>query len=227
MIFGLKKIPHRLIFMSYDDVETPSALIGKKLAPILHLHGQDPFPESLDMIKRVDEDARWGPPLLQKASGREDLKLFEKNHWPLMRLLIHTRFVHAYMPDLTFQSAREYFVAQHPVQGPNGEERPHQDEWRSWDQAKRFSWYQQNLQRSDKELIPKLNEDLKEAEDLIFQEDSVSPGGVGYDDVIFFCRVRYLPLILGLKPGPKLEAYIKGMSQRCDIPLLTTVQRNF
>ena len=57
MIFGLKKIPHRLIFMSYDDVETPSALIGKKLAPILHLHGQDPFPESLDIIKRVDEDA--------------------------------------------------------------------------------------------------------------------------------------------------------------------------
>lgn len=25
MIFGLKKIPHRLIFMSYDDVETPTA----------------------------------------------------------------------------------------------------------------------------------------------------------------------------------------------------------
>lgn len=26
---------------------------------------------------------RWGLPLLQKASGREDLKLFEKNHWSL------------------------------------------------------------------------------------------------------------------------------------------------
>ena len=44
--------------------------------------------------------------------------------------------------------------------------------WGSWDQAKRFSWYQQNLQRSDKELIPKLNEDLKEAEDLIFQDEN-------------------------------------------------------
>lgn len=56
MIFGLKKIPHRLIFMSYDDVETPTALIGKKLAPILHLQGEDPMPESLDIIQRVDED---------------------------------------------------------------------------------------------------------------------------------------------------------------------------
>ena len=49
-----------------------------------------------------------------------------------MRQLVHTRFVlDAYMPDLTFQSAREYFVAQHPIQGPNGEERPKQDEWRN------------------------------------------------------------------------------------------------
>ena len=55
MIFGLKKIPHRLIFMAYDDVETPTALIGKKLAPILHLHGEDPMPESLEIIQRVDE----------------------------------------------------------------------------------------------------------------------------------------------------------------------------
>lgn len=65
MIFGLKKIPHRLIFMSYDDVETPSAMIGKKLAPILHLHGEDPFPESLDIIKRVDEDAILGGTLAE------------------------------------------------------------------------------------------------------------------------------------------------------------------
>ena len=181
------------------------------------------MPESLDIIQRVDEDMRWGAPLLQKTSGREDLKLFEKNHWPLMRLLIHTRFVlHAYMPDLTFQSARDYFVAQHPVQGPNGEERPSQDEWRQWDGAKRSSWYQQNFARSEGELVPKLNEDLREAEDLIFQEDSVSPGGVGYDDIVFFCRVRYLPLIHGVKPGPKLDAYIKAMSRRCDLPLLSS-----
>ena len=39
--------------------------------------------------------------------------------------------IHFSWQDLTFQSAREYFVAQHPVQGPNGEARPDQDEWRS------------------------------------------------------------------------------------------------
>lgn len=43
----------------------------------------------------------------------------------------------------------------------------------------------------------------------------------GYDDVVFFCRVRYLPLIQGLQPGPKLDSYIKEMSKRCDIPRLS------
>lgn len=39
-----------------------------------------------------------------------------------------------------------------------------------WDGAKRSSWYQQNFARSEGELVPKLNEDLREAEDLIFQD---------------------------------------------------------
>ena len=39
MIFGLKDIPFRLTFLSYDDRETPEQLIGKKLAPILRMPG--------------------------------------------------------------------------------------------------------------------------------------------------------------------------------------------
>lgn len=31
MIFGLKSIPHQLIFLDNDDVETPTALVGKKV----------------------------------------------------------------------------------------------------------------------------------------------------------------------------------------------------
>lgn len=31
MIFGLKRIPHQLIFLDNDDVETPTSLVGKKV----------------------------------------------------------------------------------------------------------------------------------------------------------------------------------------------------
>ncbi len=34
MIFGLKKIPHQLIFLDNDDVETPTALVGKKASQV-------------------------------------------------------------------------------------------------------------------------------------------------------------------------------------------------
>lgn len=34
MIFGLKKIDHQLIFLDNDDVETPTALVGKKVGVI-------------------------------------------------------------------------------------------------------------------------------------------------------------------------------------------------
>ncbi|CAK9108832.1 Glutaredoxin 2 (Grx2) [Durusdinium trenchii] len=223
MIFGLKKIPHRLIFMSYDDVETPTALIGKKLAPILHLSGEAPMPESLDIIKRIDDDSRWGPPILQASSGREDLKLFEKKHWPLMRLLIHTRLLHAYVPDLVFRSARDYFIDQHPIQGPSGEERPNIELWRSWEPSLRRSWYQQHFEK--RHLVETLSQELLEAEPLIHHEAHVSPGGLSYDDVMFFGRVRYLPLIDGLQMGPKLHQYIQVMSEQTEIPLLSRTAR--
>lgn len=37
MVAGLKAIPHDLVYLSNDDVETPTAMIGKKVVPILEL----------------------------------------------------------------------------------------------------------------------------------------------------------------------------------------------
>lgn len=37
MVMGLKGIAHDLAYLSNDDVETPSAMMGKKMVPILEL----------------------------------------------------------------------------------------------------------------------------------------------------------------------------------------------
>lgn len=39
MIFGLKKIPHQLVFLNNDDVETPTSLVGKKVCACIALFG--------------------------------------------------------------------------------------------------------------------------------------------------------------------------------------------
>lgn len=74
LAFGLKNIKHDLMFMANDDVATPTALIGKKIAPILSL-GDNHFPESLEIIAKVDTDPLFGPVnTFRPMSNRKDLK---------------------------------------------------------------------------------------------------------------------------------------------------------
>ena len=37
MVLGLKGIPHDLVYLSNDDIDTPAAMAGKKVVPILEL----------------------------------------------------------------------------------------------------------------------------------------------------------------------------------------------
>lgn len=223
MIFGLKNVPHRLNWLAYDDEATPKALIGKKMAPILHIKGEKPMGESLDIVRRIDEDPTWGPPIMQPATGREDLKNFEKEFWPLMRRLLHPRFLRVYLPELAHGGAREYFIRRHPIDGPNGEERPSLEEWTKMGDEMQAEWYDASYVNSV-ELIEGLNAELPILEELIDSETSVSPGGVGYDDVLFYCRVRHITIVRGIELGPKAKAYLESMSMRTDIPLLTCMK---
>ncbi|KAJ1483131.1 hypothetical protein T484DRAFT_2613304 [Baffinella frigidus] len=66
MIFGMKNIKHEVRFMMNDDKETPTALVGKKIAPILQIEFlKEVMGESMDIVKRIDEDAGMGPSLLK------------------------------------------------------------------------------------------------------------------------------------------------------------------
>lgn len=221
MIFGLKNIPHRLIFMSYDDADTPKGLIGKKLAPILHLPGEKPMAESMDIVKKLDLDTRWGPPVLQPATGRQDLAAFDANHWPAIRNLVHTRFMHAPLPDLALRGAREYFMQKHPLEDPATNIRVSQDVWdNSYDQAQKHALYEHHL--NDKTRIGHLNEKvLPILEEFLHSEEAVSAPGLGFDDVVLFCRLRYVTLVKGAQLGTKAAAYLENMSRKTDIPLLT------
>lgn len=40
MILGFKGIPHNLMYLANDDVDTPTAMVGKKMVPILELGRQ-------------------------------------------------------------------------------------------------------------------------------------------------------------------------------------------
>ena len=113
---GLKGIKHELRFMANDDVETPTALIGKKIAPIL----EEPdsgmvMGESMDIVKKFDEDPAFGPQIFGPASGREDIKAWMKGVKDLLRLLHRPRYMQANLPEFQQKDSRDYFIGGHPV----------------------------------------------------------------------------------------------------------------
>ena len=55
LALGVKGIKHKLVFMGNDDVETPTALVGKKIAPIW-VDEDGPMAESLDIIEKMDTE---------------------------------------------------------------------------------------------------------------------------------------------------------------------------
>ncbi|CAN0524307.1 unnamed protein product, partial [Ectocarpus sp. 12 AP-2014] len=57
MVFGIKGITHDLAYLSNDDIETPTAMVGKKMVPILELgrpgsEDHEIMAESMDIVKR-------------------------------------------------------------------------------------------------------------------------------------------------------------------------------
>mmetsp|Transcript_25026 Transcript_25026/g.98874 ORF Transcript_25026/g.98874 Transcript_25026/m.98874 type:complete len:107 (-) Transcript_25026:360-680(-) len=84
--------------------------------------------------------------------------------------------------------------------------------------AKNHKTYDEMLPKTD-ELLASFNESLKELEDMMDSDESVSPGGIGYDDIELFPRVRGYTMVKGVVLPPKLKAYAEKMSERCDIPL--------
>ena len=226
MIFGFKEVPYHLIWMANDDVETPTALVQKKIAPILQLPGKggssapEVMPESLDIVKRIDEGEEFGPSVLQPPSGRADLKGWSGKVSGIMRLLVRPRYPKGFFPEFATASAREAFMRNHPMPNPETGAAYGSDEWvrlgvEAWTEI-----YAKHFENTPK-YLEELSKALPELETLIDSEESVSAGGVGYDDIIFWDRLRGTSLIKGLELGPRAQAYLERISAKSDIPLLT------
>ncbi|GAB5361323.1 hypothetical protein AAMO2058_000703600 [Amorphochlora amoebiformis] len=213
MIYGLKGIRHDLIWLQNDDKQTPMSMHPqqKKVLPIVDDGGRILI-ESLDIVKAVDEDPRYGSPILRPATGRKDIDEWVKSTKALMAGLSRPRYVMTYLPEFAFQSAKDAFILNHPID---------KSKFSKGDPGI-FEEYREALMRSD-EMISAVNEKIREVEDMIYSPDHVSPGGLSYDDITFFARFRGFTLIKGVQFGPKLVQYLENMSAKTEVPLLNTI----
>eukprot|EP00752_Nemacystus_decipiens_P011272 g10018.t1 len=204
MVLGLKGIVHDLAYLSNDDVETPTNMAGKKVVPILELGrpGSDDHEimiESLDIVKRLDEDPAFGSPALAPRVDRQDIDDWIASSAMVMRRLVRPRHAVTPLPEFQTRSAREAFVRNHPLPEPSS--------------------YEANLKDSPK-LIEEMEHKLWKLEAMIHSSTSVAADGkLSYNDVEFFPRLRGLTIVQGLGIPPKLRAYLDAVSELVDIPL--------
>lgn len=222
---GVKGIKHRLNFLPNDDVETPTALIGRKIAPIFEYPPEGGgaavvMGESLDIIEMVDSDVRWGPPgELAKATGRDDLKAWQKSVQTTLRLLQRPRYVASgALPEFHQRAAREAFVRNHQL--PPYEKK----DWKNTEAVvtneEKMRLYAEALVSPDSAgLIEELNGKLVELDGMVTCADHCSEGGLGMDDVDLWSRLRSVTIIKGVRWPDKLRAYMDNLSERADVPL--------
>lgn len=216
LALGLKNVKHNVGFMANDDIATPSAMVGKKIAPI-YKEGDLVMPESLDIIKMIDSDPKYGPTgLFKPESGRADFKAWEKKYQNVMRELQRPRYVKAVgFPEFAQLDGRTAFIKNHQM--PPYEKAEWKDE-AIVPQAKREELYEAGYAKSAA-LLPTFNEALAELEGMIHCADCATEGGLSLDDITLWSRLRSVTLVKGAVYGPKLKAYLDNFAKLGDVPL--------
>jgi glutaredoxin 2 len=214
LAFGLKNIKHELYFLGNDDVDTPTALIGKKIAPIFEYNPKSiVMPESLDIIAKIDGDSDFGPTnLFKPMSGRKDIAEWQAKHADLGRIFQRPRYMMTVLPEFASIDGKRAYIRNHAL--PNYAK----EVWLalSGDQRQKLyeEMYQHSLTRMDE-----LNAALKELDDLIHCPKCVTEGGLSLDDIDLWARLRSMTLIKGAVFPEKLRSYLDYFEKEGDLPL--------
>ena len=172
--------------------------------------GDGPMMESLDIIAKFDTGKQIKP-----ASGRTDIKAWQKSVQTLMRKLQRPRYVMVPLPEFMQRSGRDAFVNNHQM--PPYEK----SDWKgNADMALEFKYekYAEAYAESAS-LLPEANAKLQELESMICCAECCTEGGLSYDDIDLWARLRSLTVIKGLVYPLKVRAYLDHFEKAGDVPL--------
>jgi glutaredoxin 2 len=218
LALGAKNVKHEVVFMGNDDVATPTAMVGKKIAPIL----EDPasgtvMAESLDICDFFDKDEKYGPTaLIAPATGRTDIKAWQKGLQTTMRMLTRPRYMTTCLPEFMQKDGKDAFVKNHQL--PPHEKSDWKGDGSKFSLDEKWDMYVAALDTTE-EYIPALNKALAELEGMLYSEQHASEGGLSYDDIDLWARLRSLSLIKGAVFPPKVKAYMEYWEKVGDVPL--------
>lgn len=224
LALGIKNVKHLVNFLANDDIPTPTKLIGKKIAPIFEIPEDDfIMGESLDIIEKVDSDERYGATgQVLPATGRKDIKAWQKSVQTLLRTLQRPRYVATgLLPEFQQLDGRHAFIKNHQLppyekpewKGDGTDENP------GMPMDEKLKLYAEAMAKDPAPLLEDLNAKLIELDDMVFSEHHCSEGGISMDDVDLWARLRSITIIKGVQWPTKLRAYMENLSALGDVPL--------
>ncbi|KTS16584.1 glutaredoxin [Pantoea dispersa] len=197
MIFGLKNLPVELIVMLNDDEATPKKLIGQKMAPILQKADGSAMPESMDIVRFVDNQDRQ--PLLTGKQNPAIADWLRRVNGYINKLLL-PRIAEAAFAEFATPEARDYFREKKQASlGDFAELRKH---------APRF--------------IKNISDDLRQLDKLIVKPNAVN-GELSEDDIHLFPLLRSLTLVSGIEWPSRVADYRDNMAKQTQVNLLSSI----
>jgi len=191
-IFGLTATPVDLVIMLNDDEETPTRMIGKKMAPILELDGRY-VPESMDIVAHVDRLA--GGKVLAGPRNPQVAEWIGKTSDALYPLAM-PRWAASPLAEFATPEARAYFTRnKEAIVGS----------------------FSDRMAQSG-EYIATLNRHLSALDELIRSPDAVN-GALSEDDIHLFATLRAMSIVRGIVYPPAVEAYRVRMAERTGVDL--------
>ncbi|WP_017348047.1 glutaredoxin 2 [Pantoea sp. A4] len=197
MIFGLKDVPVELVVLLNDDEETPHQLIGQKMAPILQKADGSAMPESLDIVRFIDQ--LDGEPLLTGKRNPAIEDWLRHVHSYSNKLLL-PRIAAAPFAEFATPAARDYFIRK--KQANYGD----------------FA----ALRQHSAGLIKNISNDLLQLDKLIVKSNAVN-GELSEDDIHLFPLLRALTLVAGINWPSRVLDYRDNMAKQSQVNLLSSV----
>mmetsp|Transcript_39184 Transcript_39184/g.85965 ORF Transcript_39184/g.85965 Transcript_39184/m.85965 type:complete len:309 (-) Transcript_39184:164-1090(-) len=224
LALGIMNVKHNVNFLGNDDIPTPTKLCGKKIAPIFEIPEDDfIMTESLDIIEKVDQDERFGASgQILPATGRSDIKAWQKSVQVLLRTLQRPRYVATgLLPEFQQLDGRHAFIKNHQLppyekpewKGDGTDENP------GMPMDEKLKLYAEAMAKDPAPLLEDLNSKLIELDDLVYSENYCSEGGLSMDDVDLWARLRSITIIKDVEWPTKLRAYMDNLSALGDVPL--------
>jgi glutaredoxin 2 len=172
--------------MANDDVVTPTALVGKKVAPILEVPSTKlVMPESFDIVGKIDSDPMFGPTgMFKPMGGRKDIKDWQEKVTDISRTFQRPRYMMSVLPEFMQVDAKNYYVKNHIIPPYNDK-----DSWSKLTPAEQWKHYEEQYQKS-LGMIDQLNAALVELDSMVYCSEHCSKEGLSLDDIDLWPRLR-------------------------------------